>query len=368
MNASQRTFPVGGRAQAAVSAASAVSAAVAVVAALSGCAGRAPQGTAAGGGGEPRSVYFLTRCGFQTDGLWHHVDSHALLSRREAVEMEGLCERAEALLASGAANPGGPLAPGRGPSEASRSYEVSALLFGAPDAHLEIEILDPARGGPRLEVLAGRGEARARFTAETPRLAFFLRQRSLLLLATCASQELHPHRRALSWHGPALARFLQPGALEYPEDWGAERSDAQRERILRAVLFELRRLEDSRSVETTVRELLPAIAVLSRADLAPLARDERTAVRLLHLAAKAWDGDREALDEILTLSLEYAGDVSVFGAAARSLVPEPLNRELHAGFPAGPRPESDVLFLAEVRRRISTLVHEPAGGWRAAAP
>ncbi len=111
---------------------------------------------------------------------------------------------------------------------------------------------------------------------------------------------MRPPRQVLEWHYIALAGFL---GLEFTPLSAAEQA---------ALIDHLARAPDP---ELLAKVLFPRAHGFSEAQLAPLLDHERLAPRLLALVRRAWSGDRGALKEILTLSLEYQGELPLFEAA-----------------------------------------------------
>jgi hypothetical protein len=322
------------------------------------------------GAGHVNSRYILTRCGYRVGGRWHHSDNYsfviALMTAPQAEELVRLSEEVRTLFSQAAA--AARVEPGDESEESPpcRSYELSPLESKSQLA--ELEILDFPAGGPELEVMARLGEREVRLRRELPELSFLLRQGALSVLGTAMGQEHYPQRRPLLWHGAALAEFLHKGVLVYPEAW-KERAGPQEHRIVSGVLAELARLRDPQGVSLLVESLLPAVETLADLDVQGLQADERTAVKLLLLTREARKGQRGALQEILSLSLEYGGSVSIFAAAARVLFPAAENPLLYFKYPARPRAqEGEIRFLQEISRRFASLSFEPGRGWKLPEP
>ena len=335
-----------------------------VICALLAAVGCETAGTSRGQPEAVRGGPFLvvTRCGFQGSGGWRHIDvaSFAVGFPRpaEARECKELLDDLQGLLAGAAPVPA-LAAPMVDRSRAIRSYELSDLRHGeeAP----EIEVLDPGSGA-ELEVVARRAGVEVRVTRALPEVSFVLRQAALAALGRSMAQDDFPARRALPWHGAALARFLERGALVYPPDW-KETPAAQERRIVAAVLRELRRLDDAEGATALAAALVPALDILTDADLAALRADGRPTSLVLPLTREGRGGKREALADIVTLGMEQGGDVSPFAAALRRLIPASENPLLHQKCPAGTR-EGDLCFLDECGRRLGALAFTPESGWR----
>lgn len=92
-----------------------------------------------------------------------------------------------------------------------------------------------------------------------------------------------------------------------------------------------------------------------------LARADLTPVRVVALMQQALDGDRGAVREIVTLSLEYSGSPACFVVAARRLFPAKLNPSLFQRHPVTQDNDRPFAFLATLQEYVSSAEYVRAG-------
>ena len=319
----------------------------------------------------PEAGYSLTRCAYVLAGETYHLENYffsiTLKTRGQSVQLQAILDEAQTRLTQSRLT-GADRGDDRqdSPTNAHALSTPRCIYFLSPRSELrklpELEIRDPLNADGQLEVVAIGSSGQTRFLSTQPALAFLLRQGALSVLGESMGLSSFPARRPLSWQGAALARFAHPGALIYTDDW-LGRGQAQQRRILDGSLKELSRLQSHAARARTAAALIPAHEFLNQADRSLLATRDRTPERVLLLTHRAASGEREALVELFTTSLEYAGSSELFAAAARKLFPAAANPDLHAPGAAGPI--SDILLLERVLASLDDAVYTPAAGcWK----
>ncbi|MEM7234887.1 MAG: hypothetical protein AAF517_22100 [Planctomycetota bacterium] len=154
----------------------------------------------------------------------------------------------------------------------------------------------------------------------------------------------------------------QPAALVFFDDLRTMRQDSAHSVLSHALLT----LTRSRGADEAVPELLDRLSRLDRKDVEKLQNQNGQpgfSTRVLAMAVRARDGERDALRELLVLALEFHSRVELFDRALRNLFPADKNPELHARFPRGTR-TSQLAFLQEVRNQFEKATHAD-GAWTA---
>jgi len=215
----------------------------------------------------------------------------------------------------------------------ARRHSIADLTIDATGATLERSRSGARRSRTVTEVPAALYDDLARVTA-----------RALL-------RRVAPPRRALDAEMVALANLLASDSVETT-------SRPQARRLLVA------RLSASSTPRPLARAVMPSIAGFSRPEVAPLASAADIVVRLLALLRAAVEGERAALEEILTLSLEYHGDAAHFSSAVSVLLPPRLHPDLHRTHPPSRSRVTRLAFLRAARARAKALRFDGAGAWR----
>jgi hypothetical protein len=285
--------------------------------------------------------YLVLRCGYATrDGLRHlnvraGIDDPA--ARADLARVLAALEEAR--------RRGDPVkAPAMPPP--ARTFELAVGERWIADLDLE------DRGEPGPVAVTGRVNGREhRLEVEAPALLRDLRRLSLAALQASMTRP----RRPLAWNHEALAGFL--GSFADPQAEAA---------LKRELLAALAALPDPAPL---AEALAARPSAFDPEEVRRLGRGDVVAVRVLELASAAWRGRREALKEILTLSLEYHGQERLFADTLHSQFPPASNRELHARHLASPAAdagtgqEADLAFVHEVRQRLLEAQSLPEGGW-----
>ncbi len=134
------------------------------------------------------------------------------------------------------------------------------------------------------------------------------------------SRSTRPPRAPALWQTLALARFL--------------RSSIAEPRLLYAQLVQhLYRVKNTTEAAHVAAELVQFASWLEPSAAAAARHARFVPQQLPALVQQAQAGDRDAVDEILVLALEYAGDLTCFDRAVRVLFPRGLNAALDARFP-----------------------------------
>lgn len=260
---------------------------------------------------------------------------------RVLAEVERL--RGSAPGAGGRADPAGPEA-------AEQPLRVYELVVRARWI-LDLELSDDSSGEVGARALPDGREVRTRVPA--PDLLAHLRQVSFQALREAMTRP----RRARPWNFVALADYLRLDVRSRGSFLEEEDRDALRREILAALgsLPERERLAVA---------LIPRVRLFSRTELEPLEAEENIALRVLALTHKAIEGERKALDEILTLSLEYFARARVFAAALGEILPVAVNADLYRRYPDFRTSEVQSLgLIQEVRGRFAQASHEEGVGW-----
>ena len=298
----------------------------------SGCAGPNAAGVESTAAGPPR----LVRCGYFAGDCWHYLDTEQPLTEPVVVSARSFAEAARGTENGSAPRP-------------LRDYEIFAgtgRSAGAAAAET-FRVVEPA-GGSALAARDGSAPW------DTLRLA---------ALAACRAS-VRPPRQILEWHCVALAGFLgqDPPLL----------TRSEKEILLRAMEApgggEAPNFTQPPPDPIVVAQaVLPHAPSLTEGDAARLLKADNVGARLVALTRRAHAGERSALREILTLSLEYQGrNLLLFEAAVRALFPSrsnPTLERLHPPPAAGPAAAE---YLADVGRRFANAHPVPlerGGGW-----
>jgi hypothetical protein len=216
---------------------------------------------------------------------------------------------------------------------------------------LDLELTDDSSGEVDVRACPGGREIRSRVPA--PDLLEHLRSVSFQALREAMTRP----RRARSWHVVALADYLRLDAH-------SSRSfleEGEREPLRREILVAL---ESHPERGRLARALIPRVQLFSETELEALDTVDDISLRVLALTLKAIEGERKALDEILTLSLEYFGRARVFAASLGEILPAATNTELYRRYPEFRTSEVQSLALIqEVRGRFAQASYEEGVGW-----
>jgi hypothetical protein len=295
---------------------------------------------AAGCGGvetqvEPEPTCRLVRCGYETDGGLHYLDvdfdlehpSGALERIQQALEKAERAPRKARTLDQESAQER--MRPDNTDGAPVRTLEIA--VENGPFASVVVE--DP--GGPSGKIVLFLSAERRQAKGVLVEVAFLHWLRLLAQRAVLAS--MSPPRQALQWHYVALADFL---------------SLQQRPYVQAPIFTEY--LAEAADPRAVARALYPSVAGFSEHLLAPFATSDHLALRLLPLVRLAALGRREALREILTLSLEYHGELVVFDSAVRALFPQVLNADLYREYPESGGSTAAAAFLQHVGAHLDT--------------
>jgi hypothetical protein len=325
--------------------------------ALAGCRGGAPdaggaEGPAGWAGAEIAHV--LVRCGFRTDSAlrWLSVE----------VPLEGAPEGARlelrpiflALPVAGELGGGQPKSPGAR-SPARRLYWIGSRdPQRAP--HFVLEELDASR--LRVVPLPPEGSFDLESLPRFDVIRFHAREHELLRFLRRAAfeglrRDMVLPRRPLESHFLALAGFVG-------EDLGGAAAGGGEERELRSLILE--QLEQTPEPRPLVVVLFEKSRHFEAEELEPFAARSEIPLKLLPLVREAALGSRPALQEVITLSLEYFQEAALFDAAVRALFPADLNAALHARGPARAA-AAESPFLQELRLRLEEAVYVRGRGW-----
>jgi len=295
--------------------------------------------TAAGCGGvekqvETKPTYRLVRFGYETDGCLHYLDADFEFEHPSGalVRIEQALEKAEHATKKAKA-------PQENTDKALvRTVEIA--VENGPFGYFVVE--DP--GGNTGEVVlflsAERRQARAVLYEST----FLHWLRVLAQRAVLAS--MHSPRQPLEWHYVALAHFLSIQIRPY--------ADAS------TFIEYLREASDPRAV---ARALYPNAGGFQEHQFAPFLGSDEIALRLLPLVRSSLLGSREAVQEILTLSLEYHGELPVFESAVRALFPAALNGDLYREYPLLGGSAAAAAFLLQVQTNLDKAKYRGEAGY-----
>ncbi|HVR74772.1 MAG TPA: hypothetical protein VMT52_10590 [Planctomycetota bacterium] len=154
-------------------------------------------------------------------------------------------------------------------------------------------------------------------------------------------------RRPLAWHHAALAAFVKLDGLPRPVSASWFRGH----------------LENAPNPRPVVMVLLPGVFRFGEEKFEGFLESDDIALRLLALASAASRGDRKALTEIFTLSLEYHGEALLFEAAVRPLFPAALDPEPARPRPVTGDPAAAAAFVRELHARLGDASWRPGEGW-----
>jgi hypothetical protein len=232
-----------------------------------------------------------------------------------------------------------------------RTYELSV----AAGWILDLDIEDPGLPGGQIGVRSRSGNSPLRFSSRAPELLRDLRRVAFAQLRSAMVRPLRPR----PWHFAALARFLDleasaPGTLALEGD---DRADELRGEILEY-------LSSGEEAAKAADALVPLAAIFDEEELEGFLEHDDVALRVLALTRSALEGNRDAISEILALSLEYFGQERLFGRAARRIFPARLNRELYRKYSRFWRSGVDSLaYIQEIRGRLEDATFSAGEGW-----
>ena len=337
---------------------------------VAGCATPASVGRDAGG---PPRLWYLTQLEYAAEDGLQTLEVHR----------EARCEFRSALSETL------PPAPSRAESEKTaaepesvqpptRREGISRFLYrfasedlgqssGGDTRHALLEFSEPHADTPARM----RGHSKSGEVAVPKTLAECVRRQALEALIAATT----PTASTQLWHGLALAEFLDPRRSSFL-------SDADRAEISRAALRAFAGERTTAELERMTLRVLPRlesipIDVLQEA----YAEYDKTLLRLLVLVQRGRAGDRGALEELATLSLEYGGRAQSFAHGMELCFPAPLNPKLYSELtekpattprPATGAPEemwSDaraIQFLARLQSLIPQATYRSGMGWQTA--
>ena len=297
--------------------------------------------------------YTLVRVGYEVDGQHEILPVNEPMSAAGVVvkeELAGMLLRLEQASLSTLAAPlsaGGARETKGKARRLLRSYELAVREAWIAD----LEILEPPEPESNLTILGRVNGQELEIEASIPNLLDYLRELSLGALL----RDMERPRRALDWHYVALAGFL---GVKGPE---GHRGQAPGPPALKRVLLD--RLNSAPDPRPLAKALFPRVGAFEEKELSPHAQSERIAFRLLPIVRSAWNGDRAALREILTLFFEYHGELQLFDRALRSLFPPSLNPGMYQKYPDLGEPGVTLLLFKELQARLPEEIHRPGRGW-----
>lgn len=291
-----------------------------------GCGGVEKQATT-------KPTYRVVRCGYVTDGCRHYLDvdfdlehpSGALVRIESALKKAGAPKKAKALQED---------------SQKALVRTVEVVGEGGPFEYFVVE--DPGGNAGKIVLsLSVEGHPERTVLYESPFLYWLrvLAQRALLA-------SMNAPRQPLEWHYVALADFLS----------------IQKKPYTQASIF-IEYLEEASDPRAVARALYRHAGGFGERLLVPFARSEEIALRLLPLVRASMLGSLDDLKEILSLSLEYHGELRVFESAVRALFPESLNADLYREYPPSGGSTLAAALLQEVRLHLDKAKYRGEEGY-----